>query len=242
MPGASDMVLGPQASHKNDLIERLPARQRKALLDLCEEREVVLGDEIYKENGRMPYAWFPLDSMFSELTPSSDPPVEAFLTGNEGMVGFLLALERDHAPLHCSVQGSGKALRIRAADFRAACANSPALRRLAVASAYHQVQQTARNVYCMRHHQLANRLARWLLMGADRHHSPRFDVTHKFLAAMLGTRRAGVTVAATALSAQRLIRYRRGEVEILDRGGLERASCSCYAYTLEAHRIAFRAD
>lgn len=236
------MVLGPQPSRKNDLIERLPARQRKALLDLCEEHEVVVGDEIYKEGGRIPYAYFPLDSMFSELTPSSDPPVEAFLTGREGMVGAMLALGYDHAPLHCSVQGSGRALRLRADDFAAMCGKSEALRKLAFATAYYQVQQTARNVYCVRHHQLANRLARWLLMAADRHQSPRFDVTHKFLAAMLGTRRAGVTVAATALQAKRLIRYRRGEVEILDRRGLERATCSCYEYTIAAYRKAFRAD
>ena len=236
------MVLGPDPQRKNDLIERLPARQRKALLDACEEREVVVGEDIYKEGGRMAHAWFPLDSMFSELTPSSDPPVEAFLTGREGMIGFLLALGYDTAPLHCSIQGSGTALRIPAAKFRAMCEASEALRRQAFASAYYQVQQTARNVYCVRHHQLANRLARWLLMAADRHQSPRFDVTHKFLAAMLGTRRAGVTVAATALQAKRLIRYRRGEVEILDRDGLERASCSCYAYSILAHRKTFRAD
>jgi len=236
------MVLGSQPKRTNDLIERLPPRQRKALLDLCEERDVVVGEEVYKENGRMPYAWFPLDSMFSELTPSSDPPVEAFLTGREGMVGFVMALGYDHAPLHCSVQGSGKALRIAAADFRALCEKSERVRGFAFASAYFQVQQTARNVYCMRHHQLGNRLARWLLMAADRHQSPRFDVTHKFLAAMLGTRRAGVTVAATELSARRLIRYRRGEMEILDRRGLERASCSCYAYSVDAHRNAFRGE
>ena len=122
------------------------------------------------------------------------------------------------------------------------CEKHEPLRAFAFASAYYQVQQTARNVYCVRHHQLANRLARWLLMAADRHQSPRFDVTHKFLAAMLGTRRAGVTVAATALQTKRLIRYRRGEVEVLDRPGLERASCSCYAYSIEAHRAAFRAN
>ena len=140
------MVLGPQPNRKNELIERLPARQRQALLDLCEEREVIVGQDIYKEGGRIAHAWFPLDSMFSELTPSSDPPVEAFLTGREGMVGFLLALERDTAPLHCSVQGSGKALRIAAKDFRALCAKSAALRGLAYSSAYFQVQQPARNL------------------------------------------------------------------------------------------------
>ena len=235
------MVLGPPRVLSNELLERLPARQRKALLDLCEEREVLVGEDIYREDGRMPYAWFPLDAMFSELTPSSDPLVEAFLTGREGMIGFLIAMDADKAPMHCSIQGSGRALRMRAADFRAFCAKSAAMRKLVFACAYYQLQQTARNVYCARHHQLVNRLARWLLMAADRHQSPRFDVTHKFLAAMLGTRRAGVTVGATALQAGRLIRYRRGEVEILDRTALERTTCSCYRYAIDARRKAFAA-
>ena len=224
----------------NELIERLPATERKRVLAACEPVEMRIGEDVYHERGRMPYAYFPLDSMFSELTPSSDPPVEAFLSGHEGMVGFVLALGATKAPMHCSIQGSGRALRMKAADFMAEVGRGGALRDLAYASVYYQLQQMARNVYCVRHHELTHRLARWLLMSMDRHRSRRFDVTHKFLAAMLGTRRAGVTVAARALQLKGLIRYRRGEVEVLDRERLEGAACSCYAYSIEAHRQAFR--
>src|SRR6478672_9526300 len=232
------MVLVPPPL-KNDLLERLPARARSEVLARCEEIPVVVGDEIYKQDGPVKFVYFPLNSMFSELTPSSDPPVEAFLTGREGMVGFILALDADRAPMDCSVQGSGQALRMGAADFKALVEKNKALREQAFASAYFQLQQTSRNVYCMRHHEIVERLARWLLMAADRHQSPRFDVTHKFLAAMLGTRRAGVTVAASALQLKRLIRYKRGEMEILDRRALEEASCSCYRFSLESQRKAF---
>jgi CRP-like cAMP-binding protein len=234
------MVLGPTRTHTNDLLERLPARDRKAVLAACDEIEVEVGQLIYAEGGRIPYAYFPIDSMFSELSPSAIPAVEAFLTGHEGMVGFALALDARFAPMECSVQGSGQALRMKAAVFRDLVASLPSLRDQAFSSALYQMQQTARNVYCVRHHEIQHRLARWLLMAADRHRSPRFDVTHKFLAAMLGTRRAGVTVAATGLQARRLIRYRRGEMEILDRKGLEGAACDCYAFSLRAHRMAFR--
>jgi len=233
-------VLAAGRPPSNELLEKLPVAERRAVRAKCEEVEVRVGEDIYRQDGPIPSVYFPLNSMFSELTPSSDPPVEAFLTGREGMVGFVLAMGKKHAPMHCSVQGSGRALRMKARDFTALVEKSAPLRELAFASAYFQLQQTARNVYCMRHHQIVERLARWLLMAMDRHQSPRFDVTHKFLAAMLGTRREGVTVAASSLQLQRLIAYRRAQIQVLDRGGLEKAACSCYEFSVQAQRNAFR--
>ena len=235
------MVLGPHRTLQNEVLQRLPARERKAALAICEEVEVELGDPVYRLDGPMSHVYFPLDSMFSDVAPAPGTAVEAFLTGREGMVGHAIALGAARAPLECSVQGGGRALRMPAGEFKALVARSAHMRALAFAAARYQLLQTSRNVYCVRQHQIVERLARWLLMAADRHQSMRYLVTHKFLAAMLGTRRAGVTVAASALQLRRLIRYRRGEIEIVDRKGLEGAACSCYAYTREAARKAFRA-
>lgn len=226
---------------ENALLCRLPARERRGVLAACEEVEVTIGQSIYQQGAPIRQVYFPLDSMFSELTPGGTPAVEAFLTGFEGMVGHVVVLGARRAALQCGVQGSGRALRMKASEFAAAAAASPAVRRIACANAYYQIQQTARNVFCMRHHEIAPRLARWLLMAGDRHRARRFDVTHHFLAAMLGTRRAGVTVAAAALQARGFIRYRRREIEILDRKALEGFACDCYAFSVAAPKSAYRA-
>jgi CRP-like cAMP-binding protein len=126
------------------------------------------------------------------------------------------------------VQGSGTAWRIPAAGFRAELERSPRLRRAVCRYLYVLLCQQASAAVCLRFHLIGPRLARWLLMSQDRAHSPSFHVTQEFLSYMMGVRRAGVTQAAGALQRQGLIEYRRGEMHVLDRAGLEAAACSCY--------------
>jgi CRP-like cAMP-binding protein len=118
---------------------------------------------------------------------------------------------------------------MKAASFRAEIKRNPALQRELNYYLYAFMAQVSQTAACNRHHQLDKRLARWLLMTHDRMQSNTFLLTQEFLAHMLGVRRVGVTKAAGLLQKKKLIRYSRGHITILDRKGLERASCRCYA-------------
>jgi CRP-like cAMP-binding protein len=95
--------------------------------------------------------------------------------------------------------------------------------------------QLASSAACLRFHQIGPRLARWLLMSQDRADSDRFYVTQQFLSYMLGVRRVGITAAAGELQRDGLIKYSRGDITVLNRAGLEAASCSCYAADRQAY-------
>jgi len=123
-----------------------------------------------------------------------------------------------------------------ATPFRSELGRSPVLRQVLDRYLFVRMTQLAQSAGCTRFHLVEARLARWLLMTQDRARSGSFHVTHEFLALMLGVRRAGVTRAATSLQKLGLIRYSRGNVEILDRPGLKAASCACYRTDRETYR------
>jgi CRP-like cAMP-binding protein len=173
--------------------------------------------------------YFPIHGYISVVAFVKDSPgVEVGMIGTEGMLGASLALGTSTHPAGAVVQGAGTAWRIPASAFKAQLHRSRQLRAVVSRYLFVLLCQHASAAACLRFHMIGPRLARWLLMSQDRAHSPSFHVTQEFLSYMLGVRRVGVTEAAGALQEQGLIAYRRGEVRILDRAGLEAAACSCY--------------
>jgi CRP-like cAMP-binding protein len=218
----------------NRLLGSLPAAQRKRLLAQCETVELTFGQILCEPDEPYRHAYFPLQGFISTVaTVGSHQPLEVRLIGNEGMLGATLALGVNTVPLRAVVQGSGAAWRVGAAALRRALDREPALRPLLSRYLYVLVAQLSQSTGCNRFHEVEARLARWLLMTHDRAHADHFHLTHAFLANMLGVRRSGITVAAGALQQRALIRYARGTISVLDRRGLERASCDCYAALLE---------
>ena len=214
---------------ENHLIERLPRADRLRLLAACEPAELVLSEVLFEPGQTTRHVWFPTEGFISLITSiEGSPGLEVGMVGREGMLGAHLALGVTRSPLRALVQGPGVAWRIGAAAFRAELARSAPLRRGLNRYLYVLMTQLAVATACLRFHQVGPRLARWLLMSQDRVHADHFHVTHEFLAYMLGVRRVGVTAAAGALQRSGLIVYRRGELSVLDRAGLEAAACGCY--------------
>ena len=214
---------------QNHLIELLPRKARNSLTALCVPVHLELFDVLCEPGDATRFVYFPTEGFISLLALNGDrSSLEVGMVGNEGMLGVQLALGVGTAPLRALVQGSGTALRISARAFRGEVAASPALQRLVARYVYVLMTQLAASAGCLRFHLIGPRLARWLLMSHDRAGTDSFPVTHEFLASMLGAQRAGVTVAAGDLQRRKLVEYRRGQLTVLDRKGLEKFSCGWY--------------
>lgn len=221
----------------NRLLASLPPKARADVLARCQSAELAFPDIVAEPGDKMPHVYFPTSSFISLVTPmGGEASLEVALAGNEGMYGVPLALGVDASPVHALVQGPGHAWRMDAADFRRELARSPAFKRCLDRYVYVLMGQLVQTAGCNRFHLVEQRLARWLLMTSDRAHSASFRITHEFLAYMLGVRRVGITKAASALQDRDLIKYARGHMRILDRKGLERASCDCYRADLDSYK------
>ena len=199
------------------------------MLAACEQVELSFADELHACGERVRYVYFPTRSFISLIVPVDvTASLEVGLVGDEGMVGTSLLLGVSTTPLRAIVQGAGPALRMGTDAFLDVLERNAAIQRRLDRYLFVQLAQLAQTAACTRFHLVEARLARWLLMTQDRAHADAFRLTQEFLAAMLGVRRVGITSAASALRSRGLIGYVRGGVTVLDRRGLEKASCVCY--------------
>ena len=220
----------------NRLLAVLPRKDVVRFLRGCKAIRLEFAEVLARTGEPIRHVYFPIDSLISQLTSSEgNASLEVGLIGDEGMLGISLVLGVNVSPLNAVVQNAGSALRMTAKVFRRELDLSPALRSVMKRYLHVVLGQFAQAAACTRFHVVQARLARLLLMTRDRAHSDAFHVTHEVLADMLGVRRVGVTKAATWLQDRELIRYRRGNIEIIDPRGLEAVSCGCYAADKQAY-------
>lgn len=226
----------------NRLLAELPRRERDRFLARCAAVDLVFGSVLCEPDQPYHDVYFPLTGFISLVAAvRSHPPLELGLIGNEGLLGVTLVLGVDAAPLRAVVQGSGSAWRMSATQLLQELRDSPRLERTLNRYLYVLMAQLSQTTVCTRFHEIEARLARWLLMTHDRAHANHFHLTHQYLADMLGVQRSAVTIAAGALQRRKLIRYSRGEINILSRSGLEATSCECYAAVVNDYTQRFAA-
>jgi CRP-like cAMP-binding protein len=215
----------------NQLISQIPIRQQQLLMQHLTPVELNVGEPLCQAGQAFSHLYWPLTAVLSMVhVVPGQLPYEVALIGQEGMLGASLVLGVGWAPVSAIVQTRGLALQLAAELLPQLLLKVPALTiLLSRYSLVLQVQQ-AMLTSCTHFHQLEPRLARWLLMTADRVQSDELVITHDFLAALLGVRRSSITVAAGHLRKLALINYHRGIVQLKNRVGLEQHACSCYSH------------
>ena len=233
-------MLFPDARTKtNHWIDLLPAASRRRLLEAADVIPLEYKRTLVHAGDALQHVYFPTTAFISLLMPADRGRLEVAIVGREGFFGVPAALGVDRSDDEGVVQGGGESLRMATVDFRRLMRDDRAVRAHVDRYLYVRMQQASRNAICNRFHTVEQRLARWLLVSADRAQSGVFEVTQAFLAEMLGVRRVGVTMAAQALQERRLIKYSRGTVAIRNRDGLRKVACSCYAADVATYRRVF---
>jgi CRP-like cAMP-binding protein len=214
----------------NSLLAALPRAEYQRLLGNLEPLTLKLGEVLHEQGAPIRHVYFPVDCVVSLLAAVQEGQgLEIGLVGYEGMVGIAVALGQNIATGRAMVQVAGTAMRMRAPQFRQEFEECPLLRRELLRYAHLKLALARQTVACNCFHAVEARLARWLLMTSDRVLSENFFLTQDSLADSLGVRRTTINLAAGPLKRRKLISYSRGRIRILDRKGLEAASCRCYA-------------
>ncbi len=232
--------MSENAKSKNRLLAALPAEEYARILPQLEEIPLIYAEIIYEPDDIIRRVYFPESGIISLLSSVGESSLlEVGIVGNEGFVGLPVFLGVKTSNTRALVQGAGAALSMKTTDFLTECENGGALPRILQRYTHSLMTQISQSAACNRFHPIEARLARWLLMTADRMASNEFQITQDFLSNMLGVRREAVNKSATGFQQNNLIKYIRGKISILDRAGLESAACRCYFIIREEYENVF---
>jgi CRP-like cAMP-binding protein len=189
-----------------------------------------LGTVLYEAGDTLSHVYFPLTSIVSLLyVMENRSSAEIAVVGREGIVGVSLFMGGESTPSRGVVQSAGKGFRLPARAMKNEFARGESVMQLFLRYTQALITQMSQTAVCNRHHSVGQQLCRWLLLSLDRLQGNELVMTQDLIANMLGVRREGVTANALWLQKAGLIRYVRGRITVLDRKGLEKHSCECYA-------------
>jgi CRP-like cAMP-binding protein len=215
--------------HQNHLLDALPTSDYERLASHLELIPMRLGDVLYESGAQLRYVYFPTTSIISLLYVMEDgASAEIAIVGNEGILGISLFMGGDTTPSRAVVQSAGHGFRLRAELLKNEFGRFGPTMHLLLRYTQALITQMAQTAVCNRHHSVDQQLCRWLLLSLDRLRTNELSMTQELIANMLGVRREGVTEAAGKLQDAGLIHYRRGQISVLDRPGLEARVCECY--------------
>jgi CRP-like cAMP-binding protein len=230
LPKSSNFAKELNSPKYNHLLAALPANDYLRLLPNMELIQMKVGDVLQEASMPIEWIYFPTTSVvcLGYITENGSFPAVG-IVGNDGFVGVAYVMGSESSPTLATVQSSGVGYRIRASILKKELQRNGELLRIALLYAQTFVTQISQTAVCNRFHSVDQQLCRWLLMSRDRLASSEMHLTHELIANMLGVRREGVTQAAGKLQAKGLIQYSRGKIHILDREGMEKEVCECYA-------------
>jgi CRP-like cAMP-binding protein len=223
-------VVSPSQSNQNYLLRTLQPAESMRWLPFLEEVDLPLGTVLYEQGATLSHVYFPTTAIVSLLYVMEDgASAEIAVVGNEGIVGISLFMGGESTPSRAVVQSAGKGLRLKAPLMKEEFNRAGPVLHLMLRYTQALITQMAQTAVCNRHHTLDQQLCRWLLLSLDRLDGNELVMTQELIANMLGVRREGVTEGALKLQHAGLINYVRGHITVLDRSGLEKRSCECYA-------------
>jgi CRP-like cAMP-binding protein len=215
---------------QNHLLAQLPMEEQQRWLPHLESVHMPLGEVVYEPGVTLTHVYFPTTALVSLLYVMEDgSSAEIAVVGNEGIVGIALFMGGGSTPSRAVVQSAGSGLRLHARLLKEEFDQNGPVLHLLLRYTQALITQMAQTAVCNRHHSLDQQLCRWLLLSLDRLQGDELVMTQELIANMLGVRREGVTEAAVKLQHAGLIRYVRGHITVLDRAGLEKRTCECYA-------------
>jgi CRP-like cAMP-binding protein len=215
---------------RNRLLASLPDAEWKRWSPSLERVEMPLGTVLYEPGVTLDYVYFPITSIVSLLyVMENGSSAEIAVVGNEGILGVSLFMGGESTPSRAVVQSAGIGCRLKSQLMKDEFNKGGPVLHLLLRYTQALITQMAQTAVCNRHHSLDQQLCRWLLLSLDRLQGAELVMTQELIANMLGVRREGVTEGALKLQRAGLIRYARGHISVLDRGGLEERTCECYA-------------